>query len=183
MRTEQLATLGYASHVAHHVTNGSGESIEDPTLHELRAFLEELDDHDEEHGAAWLVKDGVSIQWVVDGRVTNTDLGQRSVRHLKGVSRARALELWKLLIAGEHVALEQQPWQPGNGFVLNAERAAQRVEWQRSIDREFYDVLGAERSDVRCHEPGCKRGAISLSVLCRPHHFEMVKKRPCPFDD
>jgi hypothetical protein len=31
--------------------------------------------------------------------------------------------------------------------------------------------------------PGGLLGAIVDSVMCRVHHFEMVKKRPSPFDD
>jgi hypothetical protein len=55
---------------------------------------------------------------------------------------------------------------------------AERLEW----DRQFYESLGAERADVRCRSPGCLRGALPLSVLCRRHHFEQVRGRPCPFD-
>jgi hypothetical protein len=51
------------------------------------------------------------------------------------------------------------------------------------LDREFYDALGAQRAEERCAEPGCSRGAVNHSVLCRVHHFEMVKKRSCPFSD
>lgn len=49
--------------------------------------------------------------------------------------------------------------------------------------RKFYEILGPERTNVQCRAPGCNRGAISLSVFCRPHHFEMIRKTPCPFDD
>ena len=50
------------------------------------------------------------------------------------------------------------------------------------MDREFYGILGEERSNTKCKRPGCTRGAITLSVFCRKHHFENVKGRPCPFD-
>jgi len=50
-------------------------------------------------------------------------------------------------------------------------------------DRSFYELLGAERSDKPCRQADCPRGAISHSVLCRRHHFEMVRRRPCPFDE
>jgi hypothetical protein len=52
---------------------------------------------------------------------------------------------------------------------------------QDAEDRAFFDQLGEERSEPRCAAPGCSRGAISLSTLCRIHHFEMVKRRACPF--
>jgi hypothetical protein len=64
-------------------------------------------------------------------------------------------------------APEPQPWE----------------ETKRKLDREFYLSLGDERGDVACREPGCDRGAIHLSVFCRSHHFESVKREPCPFTD
>ena len=54
-------------------------------------------------------------------------------------------------------------------------------ETKARLDREFFDSLGLERDAVRCAEAGCTRGAIELGVLCRIHHFEMVKKERCPF--
>jgi hypothetical protein len=51
------------------------------------------------------------------------------------------------------------------------------------LDREFYEALGPERPDVPCRSPGCGRGAVALSVMCRRHHFEQVMGRPCPFDN
>jgi hypothetical protein len=51
------------------------------------------------------------------------------------------------------------------------------------LDREFYDSLGPERGNVQCRDEHCTRGAVWNSVFCRVHHFEMVKKRPCPFRD
>jgi hypothetical protein len=51
------------------------------------------------------------------------------------------------------------------------------------LDRQFYDSLGAERESSVCRKTGCKRHAVALSIFCRPHHFESVKQRPCPFQD
>jgi len=45
----------------------------------------------------------------------------------------------------------------------------------------FYRALGSERSDVPCKRVGCQNGAIRNSVLCRAHHFELVRNEPCPF--
>jgi hypothetical protein len=58
-----------------------------------------------------------------------------------------------------------------------------RKEAQAKRDREFYDSLGPEREGIVCRSVGCRRGAISLSVFCRPHHFESIERRRCPFDD
>ena len=51
------------------------------------------------------------------------------------------------------------------------------------LDRLFYDKLGEERPGTQCKAEGCTRGKIKLSLYCRVHHFESVKKKPCPFDD
>lgn len=56
-------------------------------------------------------------------------------------------------------------------------------ETQRHVDRTFYDLLGPERPDRQCRAHGCARGAVSLSALCRIHHFENVHERACPFSD
>lgn len=65
-------------------------------------------------------------------------------------------------------------------------RPAAHVPWevqQRESDRQFYAGLGPESPASPCREPGCKRGSLAQSLFCRPHHFEMLKKRPCPFLD
>jgi hypothetical protein len=56
-----------------------------------------------------------------------------------------------------------------------------RSEIEHSSDRQFYDSLGPERADVPCRELACTRGAVAYSVLCRPHHFENVKRKVSPF--
>ena len=56
-------------------------------------------------------------------------------------------------------------------------------ETMQQMDREFYDALGPERPDVPCRSPGCPRGCVKLSALCKIHHFEQIRRRPCPFND
>jgi len=51
------------------------------------------------------------------------------------------------------------------------------------LDREFYDKLGEERVGTKCKRDECARGTVQFSVLCRPHHFESIKGKPCPFTD
>jgi len=70
---------------------------------------------------------------------------------------------------------------PGPDDIYISPSQIRRFNLQR--DREFYDVLGAERPAAPCQSEGCTRGAIEHSVLCRVHHFESVQKRPCPFGD
>jgi hypothetical protein len=56
-----------------------------------------------------------------------------------------------------------------------------REEIGRRLDREFFDALGPERAGTACKIVTCARGRISQSVFCRVHHFESVKRKPCPF--
>jgi len=172
--------------MAFDVANGFGSSLRSPTKDEMRAFLDDLDITDEEHGAAWLsTDDGQSLEWNGDGRLVfdNVAVHESRVRHLSGVSRGRALELWVALAMGDLATVEGQPWAPGNGFVMTPERETRLREALTKLDRDFYHLLGKERPDVRCRRDGCTRGALVHSVLCRPHHFESVKNRPSPFDD
>ena len=57
-----------------------------------------------------------------------------------------------------------------------------REETQRRLDLEFYEKLGPEDLDRPCKRDGCSRGVVRFSVLCKRHHFEMIKHRECPFD-
>jgi hypothetical protein len=56
-------------------------------------------------------------------------------------------------------------------------------ETRKRLDREFFEALGEERRGEPCRSEGCARGAIHQSVFCRVHHYEMIKKEPCPFLD
>jgi hypothetical protein len=56
-----------------------------------------------------------------------------------------------------------------------------REETKKRLDREFFDALGEERHGEPCRSEGCARGAIQQSVFCRIHHYEMIRKEPCPF--
>jgi hypothetical protein len=51
----------------------------------------------------------------------------------------------------------------------------------RQIDLKFYDSLGPETPETRCRKEGCERGTVKFSVFCRSHHFENIRRRPCPF--
>lgn len=170
--------------MAFYVENGLGDSIDSPSPDEMWEFLRAIDATDEEHGAAWLSTDeGASLEWNGDGRPVLTSPEDRPPRHLRDVSRERALELWLALAQNALEDIEKCAWQPGNGFVMTPEREREIHEWQRRQDREFYSSLGTERPDVACRREGCARGAVTFSVLCRPHHFESIMKRPSPFDD
>jgi hypothetical protein len=169
------------------ICNGIGESKDCPSEQELRKFLRDLDPADVEHGAAWVSDDaGNTLEFNVDGRLVFSRDGTKS-RHLLGVSAQHVLELWLLLIHERLDDLEGQPWVLGSRPSIGPEEAArrerERFEWQHQQDRAFYDSLGPERDAEPCRKDGCRRGHISHSGLCRPHHFENVQGRPCPFDE
>ena len=65
---------------------------------------------------------------------------------------------------------------------LNAGNPPSPEEVRLSLDRQFYDSLGNEARGTACRREGCERGAVHLSVFCRKHHFESIRKRPCPFE-
>lgn len=149
----------------------------------MKTFLAELHDDDFEHGAAWVKRDGWTLEWNVDGRLVLHHVERDGCSHLAGVSRARALELWVALVDGKLEEIERCGWLPGDGFVMTEEHERAIREAQEAEDRTFWNLLGPERTTEHCHEPGCTRGAISQSLFCRAHHFEVVMKRPCPFTD
>jgi hypothetical protein len=170
--------------MGYYVENGLGGGVDSPTPEEMWKFLLELDVDDEEHGAAWLSLDnGFSLEWNGDGRLVLTDPDTEGSQHLRDVTRERALELWVALAAGKLGEVKRCAWQPGNGYVMTAEREAEIRAGLLTQDRAFYESLGAERTDTACGTAGCSRGAIERSVLCRVHHFQSIRKRPCPFND
>jgi hypothetical protein len=171
--------------MAVYLANGLGESIDEPSAEQMREVLEDLDPEDVEHAAAWLSDDaGHTLEWNVDGRLVY-DKGALPPRHMLGVAQARVIDLWQLLAKGAVQEIERQPWQAGAYPPTPAEevarRAQERADQQLADDREFFESLGAERRDVHCRHQGCVRGAVAQSIFCTVHHFEHIRRRPCPF--
>lgn len=50
-----------------------------------------------------------------------------------------------------------------------------------SDERKFFDSLEPNVPHEMCKIEGCSAERISLSVLCKRHHFEAVVRKPCPF--
>jgi hypothetical protein len=48
---------------------------------------------------------------------------------------------------------------------------------------DWWNSLGPEIGPERCTDPSCTRLRIASSVKCRRHHYEMLKRCPCPFED
>ena len=53
-------------------------------------------------------------------------------------------------------------------------------EQQEHDDRLLFDSLGEEAGPEICRKPACAHRRIQLSVMCRQHHFEMIRGRPAP---
>jgi hypothetical protein len=47
-------------------------------------------------------------------------------------------------------------------------------------EESFLELLGEELGPENCKHDGCDRKRIQYSVMCRRHHFEMIKQRPMP---
>lgn len=173
---------GTVTRMGYFVANGVGDFLHSPSTEEMRRFLDEIDTTDAEHGAAWLTtEDGLSLEWNGDGRLLFSREDEDPSRHMREVSRERALELWIAVVEGRRTDVERCPWQPGTGYVRDLNRDEELRVWQLREDRAFFEVLGDERPEVPCRQAGCERGAVRQSVLCRVHHFESVKGRTCPF--
>lgn len=94
-------------------TDGSGDS--NPPLTTLPALLDELKIADREHGDVAVVHEATA--WCLsahrDGRLVFENLRHGCEHHMVPVGRAKVLELWGLLIAGQLDAIWREPWKPG----------------------------------------------------------------------
>ena len=155
----------------------------------MREILAELEKSDPEHPDTRLTHEsGWTLSVYESGLVVLQNMeSEDAPRHQVGVSREKALELWLKLSRGEMLAVQQEPWRPGQAPPQSAEARADLTRKAEGItlalDRDFYDRLGPERATGPCRHMGCQKGAISNSVFCRVHHFENIRRRPCPFHD
>lgn len=93
-------------------TDGSGE--EAPALEALSELYDELHAADREHGDVAVVHEtGWSLSAHRDGRVVLEHLGDGGERHMFPGSKARVLELWHRLAAGDIDGLQREPWKSG----------------------------------------------------------------------
>jgi hypothetical protein len=162
-----------------------GGSEGSPSEERMRAILQELDVPDDEHPDTWLTHEsGWTLIADQSGRIVleNVDESSAPPCHMLDVPRARMLELWLQLAAGNIGEIKRAPWRPGDGRAPMTE--AQKAERDAALlahDRQFYDSLGQERDEPRCASPQCARGAVQASLFCRLHQFENAMRKPCPF--
>lgn len=99
------------------VSNGLGDSIDAPSVDEMRRFIADVDASDEEHGAAWLATDeGSHLEWNGDGRLVYSCADTQ--RHLTGVSRERTVTLWQALARTDSRTWNVSPGCPATGTWL-----------------------------------------------------------------
>jgi Immunity protein 53 len=72
------------------------------------------------------------------------------------------------------VKLQNEDW-------LNPPKPMSDEERQQYEDEQFFASLGDEVESEQCQNEKCRENRIRNSVMCRQHHFEMVKKRPVPY--
>jgi len=51
-------------------------------------------------------------------------------------------------------------------------------ELREQEDRQFYESLNDDVPSELCRQMGCAKNRIRNSVMCRDHHFEMIRKYP-----
>lgn len=74
-------------------------------------------------------------------------------------------------------------------WLVEGHKAYRRIVYEnppsywRRLHGDWYRRLGHELGPGRCTTLDCPRLRIPQSVRCRRHHYEMVHKRPSPFDD
>jgi hypothetical protein len=97
-----------------HVTTRWGEDEREPTVGRMREILAQLDAEDIEHPEVSLTHES---EWCLGaypgGLLVWENLESGGPRHMNGVSRERALELWLKLAGGRLDEIEAEPWLPG----------------------------------------------------------------------
>jgi hypothetical protein len=106
--------------LSYQVVDGFGDGIDNPSVEQMREFLERLNPDDEEHSEVSLTHDQTS--WTLSCFLSSKIVfyqheHEYKPRHLTGVSREKMLELWQKLAKGQFDELEKELWQPGHSPV------------------------------------------------------------------
>jgi hypothetical protein len=166
----------------YYVADGWGDSIDSPTVEEMRKFLDKLDIDDPEHCEVWLSR--TESDWTLACHpyhevVFVNDEENIPPRHLTNVSRDKMLMLWQNLAAGKLEELEKEPWLPGY-----TSQSTPSEPDPKELYRSFWnDLINAERiPNAKCKIEECRENPVALTVFCPKHFFEKSVKIPCPFD-
>lgn len=104
--------------MTYHVAHRYGAMEWNPSISTFVALLAELDlrREDTEHGEVAVTHES---EWCISVLLASTvvleNLEHGEPRHMKGVSKSKALELWCLLAEGMLTSIEQENWLPGYG--------------------------------------------------------------------
>jgi len=158
-----------------------------PSVERMRELISELNVRDEEHPDAWLIhsSSGWGLTLDENGYAYLSDADCKIVAHMQNVLADQALQLWIRFSTQGPEGVNAEPWTKGPRYISPEEIALRQARADASLlqyDREFYDQLGPEHETESCKSPGCLRGHVKYSVLCRIHHFEQIRNRKCPFD-
>lgn len=159
----------------------------DPTrIEQIREMISQMTVKDREHPDAWMTHDsGWTLTLHEQGLIIWSNYDEDvDDRHIVTRDTEVAERLLVLLREGKISDIETMPWQPGRGIQPpTTEELKEAEDAMMRYHREWYGKLGAENSAKRCATLGCQRGSLQRSVMCRVHHFEMIRKIPCPFSD
>ena len=134
--------------MAFHARGRWGGDERNPPIERLRALLQELDIQieDTEHPDISLTHE---TEWCLSAFPSgllvweNLEDEDANPRHMEGVPREEVLSLWLKLAEGDISAVDAEPWLPGNGPAVSAEKRAERVreaqERKLTSDRTFYE--------------------------------------------
>jgi hypothetical protein len=101
--------------MACHLTKRWGSSVPNPSASDLQSALDELGVEDGEHPDCWLEDEcGWALSAFGSGLLIleNVETNE-GPWHMRGVSREKVLELWRLLKAGKLAEIREHAWLPG----------------------------------------------------------------------
>ncbi len=101
------------------IVDGFGDGIENPSVEQMRRYLDRLDIDDEEHGEVWLThhQSSWTLSCFPSSKVVfyqESDDHEYKPRHITNVSRDKMLELWQNLADGRFDKIEKESWKPGH---------------------------------------------------------------------
>jgi len=145
--------------------------------------IELVEDHLTFRAAAQAIREIAQGVLDVDGPV---DLSPLAPALVDKASRASQAPAWAGKDNYEAAAAALEALRPPGsvtGDLIPKPKWAETSAQASAADRKFLASLGAERPEPACKKPGCSRGTVSLSVLCRLHHFEMIRGYAWPHGD
>jgi hypothetical protein len=160
-----------------------GGSEDEPNQEFMMKAIRELDVKDQEHPDTWLEHEsGWMITLHEKGVIVFENTAGKSVRHMQSQDKDMKLKLWTLLSEGKIDDLNKMNWLDGRGVPpQSVEERKEVIDAVNKMDLDWYNKLSPADETRKCSKPNCTGYAIRNSVMCKMHHFEMIRKKPCPF--